>query len=188
MTKPTRTYARQDADEQAEGMAGADKARVVEDLFRQHNQALVQFLRARLRTDQDARELAQEAYVRLLQLDKPEELGFLRAYLFKIAANLAIDHIRRSGRQKQVSGDMPLFEFPIPATQEATVSGREQLALVKKAVSELPPKCRQAFLLSRVEHWSSTQIAEHMGLSDRMVRIYVSRALEYIETTLDREA
>ncbi len=167
--------------------SSAEKGHVVDDLFREHNRALIQFLRSRLNSEADAREVAQEAYVRLLQLDKPEELSFLRAYLFKIASNLAIDHIRSRGRREQVTGEMPaFFEFPVPATQENRASARQQLELIRKAVGELPPKCRQAFLLSREENWSSAQIAQHMNLSDRMIRIYLSRALEHIRNRLDR--
>jgi RNA polymerase sigma-70 factor (ECF subfamily) len=166
--------------------ASPQASRAVEDVFRQHNKALVQFLRSRLGSDQDAREVAQEAYVRLLQLDRPEELSFLRAYLFKIAANLAIDHVRRLGRARSVSEELPLFEFPEAPTQEARLGARDDLKIVSLAVSELPPKCRQAFLLSTVENRSSSQIAKHMNLSDRMIRIYLSRALEHIQSRLPR--
>jgi RNA polymerase sigma factor (sigma-70 family) len=162
----------------------AGKHRIVEDLFREHNRALIHFLRSRLGSDQDAREVAQEAYVRLLQLDRPEELSFLRAYLFKIAANLAIDHVRRQGRMTKISKELLVFDFPEPATQEARLEAQDELAIVRRAISELPPKCRQAFLLSKVENWSSSQIAKHMKVSDRMVRNYVSRALEFIQYRL----
>jgi DNA-directed RNA polymerase specialized sigma24 family protein len=64
-------------------------------LFREHNSALVSFLRARLRSEQDAREAAQEAYVKLLQLDCPGAVSFLRSYLFRIAANVATDRLRQ---------------------------------------------------------------------------------------------
>src|SRR5262249_21285839 len=71
-----------------------DHSRVISDLLRAHNGALVSFLAARLHNAQDARDVAQEAYVRLLQLDAPGALSFLRGYLFKIAENLAIDRLR----------------------------------------------------------------------------------------------
>lgn len=175
------------SEDQADGDSASPRAsRAVEDLFRQHNKALVQFLRSRLGSDQDAREVAQEAYVRLLQLDRPEELSFLRAYLFKIAANLAIDHVRRLGRARSVSAELPLFEFPEAPTQEARLGARDDLKIVSQAIGELPPKCRQAFLLSTVENWSSSQIARHMNLSDRMIRIYLSRALEHVQIRLSR--
>src|SRR5580658_5486126 len=73
----------------AEGHAGR-----IDHLFREHNDALVRFLSARLGSYQDAREVAQEAYVRLLNLDRPGAVNFLRALLYKTAANLAIDRLR----------------------------------------------------------------------------------------------
>ena len=172
-------------DVEVVGSTQTEKSRTVEDLFRQHNEALFHFLRSRLRSDQDAREVAQEAYVRLLQLERPEELNFLRAYLFKIAANLAVDHVRRAARYRQVTEQLPIFEFPTQPSQEARLAAQDDLKFVKKAIAELPPKCRQAFLLSNVENWSSSQIAKHMNLSDRMVRNYVSRALEHVQRSLD---
>jgi DNA-directed RNA polymerase specialized sigma24 family protein len=69
-------------------------ARVAE-LFREHNCTLVSFLKARLQSEQDAREVAQEAYVRLLQIDRPGAVSFLRSYLFRTAENLAIDRLRQ---------------------------------------------------------------------------------------------
>src|SRR5258708_12516130 len=71
-----------------------ERARLVGRLFQEHNRALVSFLRAKLRNDQEAREVAQEAYVKLLQLESPGVVSFLQAYLFKIASNIAIDRIR----------------------------------------------------------------------------------------------
>src|SRR6266853_5926060 len=71
------------------------RAALVERLFREHNEALIRFLTARLRSYQDAREVAQEAYVRLLSLDQPGAVSYLRAFLFKTAANIAIDRRRR---------------------------------------------------------------------------------------------
>jgi RNA polymerase sigma-70 factor (ECF subfamily) len=157
----------------------------VERLYREHNEVLLRFLRARLHNDADAHEAAQEAYVRLLQLDKPEQPSFLRAYLFKIAANVATDLLRRKGvRGVAVQPeDCVLAE---PALQERDAAARQQLALVDRALNELPPKCREAFVLSRHEGWSSEQIAHRLGVSDRMVRLYLTRGLEHLRAALSR--
>jgi len=69
-------------------------AAAVSHLFREHNHALVDYLTARLRSEQEAKEVAQETYVRLLQMQDPGTPGLLRAYLFKTATNLAIDRLR----------------------------------------------------------------------------------------------
>src|SRR5579863_2812073 len=71
------------------------QAAVIERLFREHNEALVRFLRTRVGSLSEALEIAQEAYVRLLSLDEPGAVSYLRAFLFKTAANIAIDRRRR---------------------------------------------------------------------------------------------
>ena len=55
------------------------RAALIEQLFRQHNQSLVRFLAAKLHSEQEARDVAQEAYVRVLRLDAPEAVSYLRA-------------------------------------------------------------------------------------------------------------
>jgi RNA polymerase sigma factor (sigma-70 family) len=165
--------------------SGRPAAGPVETLFREHNETLLRFLRLRLNSEADAREAAQEAYVRMLQLDSPDQPSFLRAYLFKVAANVATDFLRSRGRRNRVFvGE--IAEAPEPAPQERALSARQQLDLIELALHELPPRCQEAFRLSRHEGWSSTRISTHLHVSDRMVRLYLVRALEHVQTTLDR--
>jgi RNA polymerase sigma factor (sigma-70 family) len=155
----------------------------VEKLFREHNEMLLRFLKARLGSDADARDAAQEAYVRLLQLNEPDQPSFLRAYLYRVAANVATDALRR----RRIRGASVIEEpsdAPDPAMQERALVARQQLGIVEAALSELPPRCREAFLLSRGEGWSSAQISARLGVSDRMVRMYLVRALEHVQTAL----
>ncbi|HEX6859114.1 MAG TPA: sigma-70 family RNA polymerase sigma factor [Caulobacteraceae bacterium] len=167
-----------------EAETGAQANSRIENLFREHNDTLLRFLRARLHSEADAREAAQEAYVRLLQLDDPGQLSFLRAYLFRIAANVATDLIRRRAVQGRVLGEVGFFDTDAPATQERGLAARQQLAAVQTALAELPARCREAFLLSRREGWPSARIAAHLGVSDRMVRLYLARAIEHLEAAL----
>jgi RNA polymerase sigma factor (sigma-70 family) len=157
----------------------------VERLFRENNDTLLRFLRARLKSDADAREAAQEAYVRLLQLDRSDQPSFLRAYLFRIASNVATDMLRRrsvQARFEPVDESDPL-NF---AGQEQALSARQQLQLVREALNELPPRCRQAFLLKRQDELPTVEIGERLGVSDRMVRLYLARAIEHIQHALAR--
>ena len=82
----------------------------VSQLFRDHNRMLVGYLTSRLRSEQEAKEVAQEAYVRLLQLQDPGTPSLLRAYLFKTATNLAIDRLRHRRVQHQAEEQPELFE------------------------------------------------------------------------------
>ena len=68
------------------------------ELFERYNRTLVSFLVNRLGNEAEATEVEQEAYVRVLQLHEPGAVSFLRAYLFRVAANIALDRIRRRVR------------------------------------------------------------------------------------------
>src|SRR5689334_22138496 len=96
----------------------AARADLVERLFREHNEALIRFLLGRCRSYQEAREVAQEAYVRLLSLDQPGAVSYLRSFLFRTAANIAIDRQRREEVHDRTT-DLPKFhEFVDTRTPE----------------------------------------------------------------------
>lgn len=156
-----------------------DRAALVGRLFREHNRALVSFLRAKLHNDHEAREVAQEAYVRLLQLESPGVVSFLQAYLFKIAANIAVDRIRHQVvRDRTMDESAAVFEeADESASPERGLLAREELARISAAMQSLPSKCRQAFAMHVLQDRPLGEIAEEMNLSKRMVRYYIVRGL-----------
>ena len=158
------------------------REKLVERLFNEHNESLIRFLRARLRSDEEAKDVAQEAYVRLLQLDHPEAVSYFRAFLFKTAANIAIDRLRRDTLdQKHLT--LGFFEQGVPSA-EHTEMQRELLRKVGDCLEELPPKCRKAFLLSRIYGVRTADIAAQMRLTKRMIRIYLVRATLHCQCRL----
>jgi RNA polymerase sigma factor (sigma-70 family) len=166
-----------------EGAAKAQEA--VARLFSDHNSALVRFLRLRLKSDQEARDVAQEAYVRLLQLDQPGAVSFLRAYLFRTAANIATDRLRRAAVRRAVDRD-PVFEDEADGLDpERAALARERLLIVDAGLRELPEKVRAAFLLHRLGGLSCAEIAPKMALSERMIRNYIVQAMVHCRLRLD---
>jgi len=164
-----------------------DRAELVERLFREHNESLLQFLTARLRSSQDAREVAQEAYVRLLSLDEPGAVSYLQAFLFKTAANLAVDRLRRNGVRARTA-DEPLFtEFIERRTPERQLAGTQAVERMMRLISALPEHCQQAFLLNRFGGKTFAQIAEELKVSESSARAYVVRALLHCRARLDEE-
>lgn len=154
-------------------------------LFSEHNSALVRFLGLRLKSDQEAREVAQEAYVRVLQLDQPGAVSFLRAYLFKTAANIATDRLRRAAVRRIGAVDPVLEVEPDLVDPERAMLAREQLAVVRAGLEELPERVRSAFLLHRLKGLSCAEIGATMGLSERMIRNYVVKAMVHCRLRLD---
>lgn len=152
----------------------------IERLFREHNDALLHFIAAKLGSTQEAREVAQEAYVRLLSLDGRSAIGFLRAFLFKTAANLAVDRLRQRARRQTATlartCDLDIAEF----SPDRQLEGEQALKVLSEALEELPQKCREAFLMYRLDGLSCRDVAQRIGLQERMVWLYISRALEHL--------
>ncbi len=163
----------------------ASPAKTAEQLFRDHNLELIRFLKLKLRNDAEAREVAQEAYVRLLQLRNIGAVGFFRAYLFKIAANLAVDRIRDRRPAIEEEWD-PAAEFvPDPFDIERSMLAAEEFEVFLGCLQELPPKCRQAFVLHRLKKLSTREVAAQLQITPRMVRKHIARALIYCRHRLN---
>jgi RNA polymerase sigma-70 factor (ECF subfamily) len=155
-------------------------------LFREHNSALVGFLRARLRSEQDAREAAQEAYVKLLQLDNLGAVSFLRSYLFRVAANVATDRLRqRQVRLAHASVESLGDICEEHAAPERGVAATQELSFIRGCLFELPERWRDAFIRHRIRGESEVSIARTLGLSERMVRNYLVQTLVYCRSRLD---
>lgn len=168
-----------------EAPARTGRPELIERLFREHNEALIRFLLPRVRSRQAALEVAQEAYVRLLSLDQPDAVSYLRSFLFKTAANLAIDWARRNDVHTRAI-NTPLFrEFTDDRTPERAAVGAQEVKRLSELLMTLPPKCREAFVLNRFQGLDFPTVAAKMKLSERMVRTYVVRALLHCRANLE---
>ncbi|MBL8256859.1 MAG: RNA polymerase sigma factor [Pseudoxanthomonas mexicana] len=162
--------------------AGANQAA---ELVRNLNATLIRSLQLRLGSYEDAREVAQEAYARLLNLGNDQVVSFQRALLFKIAQNLATDLLRRRAYTELPEPD-GLDLWPDPgADPERSARARWVVERLPAVLAELPPKCADAFRLVRMEQCSFKEAAERLALTDRMVRIHVARALAFCQLRFD---
>jgi RNA polymerase sigma factor (sigma-70 family) len=151
----------------------------VQATIQRYHRSLIQFLRQRLRVPEDAFDVAQETYIRLMQYEDSTQIRSPSSMLFRIAINVAKDHgraelARRATSQCSVD-DLDLVSDEPSAERQLTA--RQDLDLLTEAIERLPPKCRQVFLLSRVRRMTYPQIASHCGISVKMVEKHVSHAL-----------
>lgn len=160
-------------------------ARALSELFEHHNQTLVSFLMGRLGNEAEAKEVAQEAYVRMLQLDQPGAVSFLRAYLFKTAANIAMDRVRHRLCAERLDPVYQDEELTNTVDPEREVSAREELAIVRQALMELPARYRRAFLLKRFDDLSTDAVGKALGIQEAQARKYLRRVAAYCRLRLD---
>jgi RNA polymerase sigma-70 factor (ECF subfamily) len=158
----------------------------VADLFRDHHDRLVRFLAIRLGSMAEAQEVAQEAYMRLLQRHAVQPDDNLRALLYVTARNVATDRLRQRKLQDAHQNRDDWSEADV-ATPERIVSDRQALARIQALIDELPPKCSYAFVSYKFHGMGYAEIAYKMGLTESMVRKHVLRAVAHCVSNFDRQ-
>ena len=137
------------------------------------------FFRQRVNSPEDCEDLQQELYIRVHKLDPDKSIDDPRAYLFRIALNLVNDLLRRRQRLSYQSAEI-LDEAEVrddTYSAEVQLYDRQRVKLLQKAIAELPPKCRQVFLLRKVEDLSAREISDQLGISQNMVEKHLRKAL-----------
>ncbi|RDS81712.1 RNA polymerase sigma factor [Dyella monticola] len=150
------------------------------DLFlRGQFRGLLQFLRARTASEQDAEDAAQESMAKLMRYRESEPPSAWKQLLYRIAVNVAHDQYRVA--QSHHNKDHVALEGLEIATGEHTPEQRaqydQQVARLSRAILELPPKCQRVYLLKRVHGLSHADIASRCGISVKMVEKHLATAL-----------
>lgn len=182
----------QSAISRAEQRAPQPDTRAFDRFFAEHEQPLYGYLRRMVSSDEVALELAQESFFRAWQ-HFAEVSGYDRpgAWLYRIATNLAISHLRR--RVAAPFADMPRLSG-MPGDEDVALA-EERLAdpsdfasdsaerdAIGRALRQLPERQRAALLLRAVHGLSCDEIAQSLGLSPVAARKVLSRARERFRT------
>jgi RNA polymerase sigma factor (sigma-70 family) len=161
---------------------------LVERLATEHNEDLVRYISRRVRSVADAREIAQEAYVRLLRLDRKDLIREPRSYLYRIAANVLYEF-----QLKRHADQAGLLRWRSELGQGAAANGDpeiEMLALrrvMEAALAQLSPKCRAVLILHRRDGLTYQEIAVEIGISVSMVKKYLMQGLRHCREALSYE-
>jgi len=156
-------------------------------LFYKYRASLFRYLSGLVSSPEDAAELVQESYTRLLQHEDVARLEAVsRSYLFQIATNLARDHFRRSTtRHSAAHCDVEHVELVDElGGPEHRIVWDQTIGSVKQGIKELPPMTRRVFLLSRFRGKTYPQIATMLGVSTRTVERKMSEALQILADRL----
>ena len=148
---------------------------------------LVRFLARRLRAGVDARDLAQEAYVRMLRLDRKDLIREPLAYMYRVAANLLYEfELKRRGDleiSRRLTVELAIHGEPVVLENEAEAQTLgEQM---NRVLQELTPKCRAVLLLHRRDGMTYDEIAAELGISSSMVKKYLSIGLRHCRRSLE---
>ena len=148
-----------------------------EDLLHAYQQPLTAYLCNLLSDEEQGKELAQDTFLRAYRaLARGQQVTCPKAWLYRIATNVANDHFRRARLVKW----LPLHQVeqhPALCEGDSTDGVADQL-IVRDALTQLSPDYRVPLVLHLCENLSTAEIAEVMNLSQGAVKMRLSRARE----------
>ena len=144
-------------------------------------------LKRRLGSEELADEVLHDTYLRVARAGDIADVQNPRAYLFRIALNLAADRRQADNRRLTRPEIDALLHIADAALDPARiVEARFEVEALERALEELPARRREIFIASRVEEVPHQEIAARFGISTRMIEKELKRALEHCAARLDR--
>lgn len=173
-----------------EGAVDSGSGARFDQFLREQREALIGFLRSRTRSEEDAYDAAQESLARLMRYQASHPAEAWEPLLYRIAINVANDQ-SRSAQRRHASGHVPIDEavreLPsnAPALDEQLIR-QQELARLGEIIQALPPRCREVYLLSRVQGMKNVEIAKHCAISVKAVEKHMSKAMAAVREGLGK--
>jgi len=162
----------------------ADPDNLLERLYLEYHRPIVNYLYRMVGDSAQAEELAQDVFVRAHgALSRLDECANHRAWLYRIATNLAYDTLRR---RRLVSW----FSLRETDADEQAAQGPDRLAeqqAIQRTLMRIPETYRSALVLFSVQGYAVKEIAEVLGISEGAVKTRLSRAREIFRKAFDDE-
>lgn len=148
-------------------------------IFRAEHSRLMRLVARMVGNPGTAEDLVQDVFVNLLRGGPLTKADNSSAYIARCATNIALDHLRRErARARYLSAaELTDAEASTSPLQDAVLQGRQELELLRRTISGLPPKCRVVFLLSRDHGLTMKEIAARLRISESTVEKHILRAM-----------
>lgn len=156
-----------------------------EVLFHKYKDKLYSFLIHLGNSASAAEDVLQDVFMKIW--DRRTQLGEIdnfNAYLFRMAANQAINLMRRQSREIKILDELKLYTIDENGTAQA-MSEKEVQETLAKALATLPQQQYKVFMLSREHGLKYDDIATEMGISSATVRNHMVQALKKIRVYLE---
>lgn len=146
----------------------------------------MQFLQHNWRNKSDIADLRQDIYVRVFDAAKKEIPTRTRQFVFATARNLLINRIRdESVVPIEAVADLDALAIakdePGP---DRSAAARDELRHLQSALEKLPPRCREAVILGRIEALPRKEIAARMGVTEDTVTEHIAKGMRALADTL----
>jgi len=160
----------------------------LERAFKAHARELRVFLYRQLQSTETAADLTQETWLRMLDQRPRKPVDNLRAFIFRIGRNLAIDHLRsRMSRERHDQGLAYLFEVTGESPELVdSVAARQELEALDAAWQRMDEPAKSIFLMCRLQGRAHKEVAAELGVSLSTVEKTLATALDFLRRSLQR--
>lgn len=162
----------------------ADRKQAIETLFRRYEGELTRLAVMLLHDEQDAQDVVQEVFARILDGDTTLTAATAKAYLTRSVRNRCLNAMRNRSIQQRASRLYLLDRDGLPA--DVGVPDEEQLAVLWQGVEGLmPPVLREVVVMHFSEGLKFREIAVRMQVSETTVYKYLRRAMQQLRQYLN---
>ncbi|HEY3325309.1 MAG TPA: RNA polymerase sigma factor [Planctomycetota bacterium] len=184
------------SDEQLMVRLAAGSHEAFEVLLARYEAALITFCYAFMRNREAAEDLAQETFMRVFRnCQRYQPVAKFTTWLYRIAANLCINELKKGKLRHSISLDEPAGPDPDGtkiieriATPDASplneAEDREAQGLIGRAIDQLPDDQRTTLIMVEYHHMAYQDIAEILGVSVSAIKMRVKRARETLREML----
>jgi len=158
------------------------------ELYFARRSALIRYLTARSGSPVVAEDLVQDLYFRLSEMSPSDQEAVRHgaAFLYRLAGNLFLDRVKQQQRRLARDGAWRSVNVTVAGSEDVAgvppaddaAWARQKLERVVAAVQQMPPACRRAFELHKLQGLSHAETASAMGISRSAVEKHISAALK----------
>ena len=161
------------------------KASVFESLFKQWYEPLCRYAHSMLHNEEEAEDIVQKTFCKLWEHHKKIEIRTsVKSYLYKMVHNTCLNTIKQWQTQSEHKNIIAENQAVANNFVEQTIEHKELNHRIELAVAALPDRCREVFLLSRMQHLSYVKIAEALQISPNTVETQIVKALKVLRIKL----
>lgn len=161
----------------------------ITDVYIGCESALKRYLRRYLYRPEDVDDMAQETFLRAYSSVPKEELAFPKAYLFRIARNVALRELSKKANRLTDYFEEGLSDGVLSPDGDAEqdLIAQQKIQGYCEAIAQLPPQCRRVFLLRKVHGLSYKEIAANLSISVSAVEKHVALGMERFSAYMENK-
>ena len=154
-----------------------NQAQIIAAFYTVHQKELVNFATSRLGSREEAEDLVQDAFIKMMTFEGMINEMTVKSFAFTITVNKIKDHLRRRIFRHQME-ESKMYEMELQHSNvERVAEYHDTLRLVNKSMEKLSPTCAKVYRMSLFDDMTAGDIAEELQVSKRTIesQLFTSR-------------